>query len=132
MVQNAPVYEEIQLDPATKQMIARLNGLTGINPQLIRDVWEATFIDWIMTLTENPDKLQTICVPFLGSVGIRYKGDIIDTSSGKLKTEVDAFLSLTEPFKDNIGDIHDGKRTPVSEFIETHLLSRATGAIQNS
>jgi len=131
MASETPI-EDVAADPATKQKIAKINAMTGLTSQVIRDVWEATFIDTMMQLMENPEKLQSVTIPFYGTLGVRYESDSIDRVTGKLNTEVTVFFAPSDTFKDIFGDIHDGKRTPIPDFITSHLLSRTTGIIQNS
>ena len=65
----------LKLDEETKHTLEEISALSGIQRDVIREVWEFTLIRWIEQITRDPVKLNRIQVPFLGTVGVRYVDD---------------------------------------------------------
>jgi hypothetical protein len=117
-----------KLNTELKQLIDEISALSGIQKEVIREVWEFTFIRWAEQLTLG-EKLTVLEVPFLGKVGVKYEGDEI-LDNGLLDTKVGSFLDLSPTFRKLVGDIRDEKASVVNDLlkkkIENALLSIAS------
>lgn len=110
----------LKLDDETKLMLEEISAISGIQRDVVREVWEFTLIRWIEQLTKDPKKLTTLQVPFMGQVGVRYVDDTL-REDGTMETKVDAFLSLDPSFKSIIGNIYDEKRDIIINILQKKI-----------
>lgn len=110
----------LKVDEETKHTIEEISALSGIQRDVIREVWEFTLIRWIEQLTKDPTKLTTLQVPFLGSVGVKYVNDSLG-ANGDIETAVDSYACLSPFFKKLIGEIYDGKHNTITELLELKI-----------
>lgn len=110
----------LKIDKDTKHLIEEISALSGIQRDVVREVWEFTFIRWLEQITQDPEKLQTLTVPFLGSVGVRYTGDTLN-EDGSLETQADAYVSLSSSFKNVLGDVYDEKRNIIIDILQKKI-----------
>lgn len=110
----------LKIDKETKHLIEEISALSGIQRDVVREVWEFTLIRWIEQITNDPEKLQSLTVPFLGSVGVRYTGDSLN-EDGSLQTEADAFVSLSSFFKTILGEVYDEKKNLIIEVLQKKI-----------
>ena len=110
----------LKIDKDTKHLIEEISALSGIQRDVIREVWEFTFIRWLEQITNDPEKLQTLTVPFLGSVGVRYTGDTLN-EDGSLETQAEAFVSLSSAFRSILGDVYDEKRNIIIDILQKKI-----------
>jgi hypothetical protein len=104
----------------TKSLIEEISAISGFSKEIIREVWEFTLFKWVEKITTNPKKLNTLVVPFLGKVGIRYEHDSIK-EDGTLNTEVTSVISLDSTFKKLVGDIVDEGHSIITEALEKKI-----------
>lgn len=110
----------LKIDKETKHLIEEISALSGIQRDVVREVWEFTLIRWIEQITNDPEKLQTLTIPFLGSIGVRYTGDSLN-EDGSLQTEADAFVSLSPFFKTVLGEVYDEKKNLIIEVLQKKI-----------
>ena len=110
----------LKLDKETKQLVEEISALSGIQRDVVREVWEFTFIRWLEQITNDPEKLQSLVIPFLGSVGVRYTGDTLN-EDGSLETQADAFVSLSSSFRSILGDVYDEKRNIIIDILQKKI-----------
>ena len=77
----------LKLDEETRHTIEEISALSGIQRDVIREVWEFTFIRWVEQITREPTKLNNLQVPFLGTIGVRYVEDQLGMD-GSIETTV--------------------------------------------
>ena len=106
----------LKIDKETKHLIEEISALSGIQRDIVREVWEFTLIRWIEQITKDPEKLQNLTVPFLGTVGVRYTGDVLK-DDGTLDTQADVFASLSPFFKTVLGEVYDEKQNMIIEIL---------------
>ena len=121
----------LKLDEETKHTLEEISALSGIQRDVIREVWEFTLIRWIEQITKDPTKLNNIQVPFLGSIGIRYIDDQL-AEDGTLETNVDSFICLSPFFKKLIGEIYDGKHNVLTEILQKKIDNAIANVIDAS
>lgn len=110
----------LKQDEETRHTIEEISALSGIQRDVIREVWEFTFIRWVEQLTRDPTKLNHLQIPFLGTVGVRYVEDQLGMD-GSIETTVDSFVGLSPFFKKIIGEIFDGKQNIITELLEIKI-----------
>jgi len=120
----------IKLDEENRRLIEEISALSGIQRDVVREVWEFTLLRWIELLTKNPEKLQTLVIPFLGSVGVKYTGDTL-TTEGVLETQAQAFISLSPLFKKILGEVYDEKSNLITDILEKKINDSITAAVEN-
>lgn len=103
-----------------KNTILEMSALSGIPQNIIREVLEFLVYKWGINLAENPDKFTDLTVPYLGTVSVKYIGDIED-ENGNLSTDVRAFVKLSDSFKKLVGDIHDDAPSVLTDMIEKKI-----------
>ena len=120
----------IKIDDDLKRLVDEISAISGIQKEVIREVWEMTLIKWAEQITSNPEGLINLQVPFLGNIGVRYKGDTIE-ETGAVSTEVDAFVSLTPAFKKLIGDIVDEGDNIITDMLRKKIQRAITSMTTN-
>lgn len=110
----------LKLDDDTKSMLEEISAISGIQRDVVREVWEFTLIRWVEKLTKDPKKLTTLTVPFLGQVGIRYVEDILK-EDGTIDTKADAYLALSPTFKTLVGDVYDEKLDVIIAILQKKI-----------
>lgn len=103
-------------------LIEELSALSGIQKDVIREVFEFLFIRWAETVAASPNKMSQLRVPYLGTVGVRYQGDEI-AENGSLNTNVEAFISLSPMFRKMIGDTVDEGDSVVKALLKSKIES---------
>lgn len=119
----------LKLDDETKLMLEEISAISGIQRDVVREVWEFTLIRWIEKLTKDPKKLTTLQVPFMGQVGVRYVDDLLK-EDGTMETRVDAFLSLDPSFKAIVGDIYDEKKDIIISILQKKIDSALSALLE--
>lgn len=109
-----------KLDEDTKNTILEVSALSGVSQNIVKEVYEYLLINWAVKLAENQGKYAMLSVPYLGSVGVKFKEDKVD-SAGNLTTEVDAFVDLCDPFKKLVGDIYNEEQTEIIELLKKKI-----------
>jgi len=121
----------LKQDEETRHTIEEISALSGIQRDVIREVWEFTFIRWVEQLTREPTKLNNLTIPFLGSVGVRYVEDQLGMD-GTIETTVDSFVSLSPFFKKVIGEVYDGKQNTITELLEIKIDNAISNIIDGN
>jgi len=110
----------LKIDKDTKHLIEEISALSGIQRDVVREVWEFTFLRWLEEITKDPEKLHSLVIPFLGSVGVRYTGDSLN-EDGSLETQADAFVSLSSSFRTILGDVYDEKQNVIIDILQKKI-----------
>ena len=121
----------LKLDEETRHTIEEISALSGIQRDVIREVWEFTLIRWIEQITRDPTKLNSLQVPFLGTIGVRYVDDQLG-ENGDIETTVDAYASLSPFFKKVIGEVYDGKQNVITELLELKIDNAISNIIDSN
>lgn len=118
-----------QPDQQTKDVINKIGALFGVSPSLVKEVWEFTVYTWLTQLLADPEKLQSFTVPYLGTIGVRFKNEFVDGDS-ELKADCDAFVSLSPLFKALVGDLYNNKVSDLNRYLEDHKIQKTIDVIQ--
>jgi hypothetical protein len=121
----------LKLDDDTKHLVEEISALSGIQRDVVREVWEFTLVRWIELITRDPEKLQTLAIPFLGQIGVRYTGDAL-RSDGSLETQAEAFVSLSPLFLHLLGDIYDEKTNLLTDILEKKIDDSVASSVEAS
>jgi len=116
-------------DADTKQLIKEMSSLFGIKSDIITDFLNYLTFVWLLQLAQNPDKVQTLTLPYIGKLGVKFNKDFINQETGKMETEVDVFVALNDSFKRMISDIKDRDISELTTFLRTNYIERL---IENS
>lgn len=98
----------LKLDDSQKRFIDEASALSGIQKDVIKEVFEFMMIRWVEQITRNPHKLHILEIPFAGKIGIKYDGDEV-LENGSVTTKVTTFFEPSAQFKKIIGDVIDEK-----------------------
>lgn len=93
-----------ELETREIEVVELLRNISGENEERINNVLLALMIYTLMQYASN----QSIIVPYLGSLKLRYNGDTI-TPEGK-EADLDIFFNPSSFLKQNIGEYEDTKR----------------------
>jgi len=121
----------LKLDEDTRHTIEEISALSGIQRDVIREVWEFTFIRWVEQISRDPTKLSNLQIPFLGTVGVRYVDDQLG-EDGTIDTTVDSYASLSPFFKKVIGEVYDGKQNVITELLELKIDNAISNIIEGN
>lgn len=113
--------KELELDRDTKDMLMKISALSSIKADVIKQVWEFTNIMWYLQLSENPEKLTSITIPYFGKLGIKFNNDKLK-EDGTIQSEITAFAAPSESFSNMVGDIYSQSRSEVIDFLQNNLL----------
>ena len=119
-----------QQDVQTKEIINKIGALFGVSPSIVKEVWEYTVFVWMVQMMSDPEKLHSFTIPYLGTVGLKFKDEFVDSDS-QLKTNCDAFLSVSQSFKDLIGDIYNNKLNDLTCYLEDNKIQKTIDLIQS-
>ena len=106
----------LKIDDEQKQLIEEISALSGIQREVIKEVFEFQLVRWAEKIAENPDKLVKLKIPFMGEMLVKYESDEI-LETGEMTTNVLVFHSLDDSFKKLIGDIHDESDNVVTDLL---------------
>ena len=95
----------LKTDNDTKQLILEVSALSGYSQNVVKEVLEYLLVSWAICVVDKPDDFAELKIPYLGSVKVKYKKDIIN-KEGELETEVDSFVDLSDYFKKLVGDLY--------------------------
>jgi len=110
----------LKLDDESKSVIEDISALSGIQKDIIREVWELTLYRWLETITRNPKGVNRLTIPFLGSVGVKYIGDT-KNADGSFTPNVESFVSVSEKFKALIGDVYTENSLVLASLLEEKI-----------
>ncbi len=117
----------LKLDEESKSIIEDVSALSGIQKDIVREVWELTLYRWLETITRNPKGLNQITIPFLGNVGVRYLGDV-RAEDGTFSANVESFIGLSDKFKALVGDIYSENTLVLSSLLEDKIKQAINSA----
>lgn len=119
--------KEFELDDETKEFIQKTATLFGVDSNLIKEVYEYMLFTWLLKIANSDTKVNTITIPYLGHIGLRYGDESLSNSSENNKSiepEIDSFVVLNDEFKKMLYEVHTNKNTALSEFIQTNLINK--------
>lgn len=120
----------LNLDSDTKQIVEEISALSGIQKNMVREVWEFTALRWIEEISKDPTKLKTLNIPFLGKIVVKYEGDE-KREDGSLETKVTAFVSLNDTFKKTVGEIYDEQFTIFHDMLNEKIENALENALSS-
>lgn len=119
----------LKVSEETKNVILEVSALSGISQNIVKEVFEYLLINWAIKVADHPDEFANLDIPYLGSISVKYKNDIV-TPSGDLATEIESFSDVSDTFKTLIGTLHDEGRTELipllSKKIEQAIMVAST------
>jgi len=105
-----------------KLFIDEISALSGIQKEVIREVLEFIFIRCAEKIAQNPQRMNVIQIPHLGTIGIRYEKDVL-LEDGSVDTELNTFFSPSQQLKRLVGDIVDEKESIVISLLKKKIES---------
>ena len=115
----------LKLDEDQKRFVDETSALSGIQKEVIREVFEFMLIRWAEQIAQTPKKMNILEIPFAGKIGIKYEGDDVE-SSGAVSTRVTSFFDPSPQFKKLIGDIEDEKDGVVIDLLKKKIEGALT------
>lgn len=119
--------ERFELDEDTKDLIQKTSTLLGVDASIIKEVYQYMLFSWFLKLAENNNRVNTISIPYLGHLGLRFNDEDIMTSSDSgidVIPEVDAFIVLNDSFKKMLGEVRNNKNDMIANLIKTNIRSK--------
>ena len=116
--------EKIELDDNTKDLISKTSTLLGVDESIIKEVYQYMLFSWFLKLSENNNRVNTISIPYLGHIGIRFNDEDIMTSSDSgadILPEVDTFIVLNDNFKKLLGEVRSNKNDMIANMIKSNI-----------
>ena len=105
-----------------KELLTDISSLLGVKQDTIKQVWEFTIFAWLLKFKDNPEKLCRLVIPFFGSIGIKYKSDVI--SNDGLTLDFDVFVSVDDNFKKLMYDAKNNNYDNVAEYLQNKYLTK--------
>lgn len=112
----------LKVDANLKQLIDEISALSGLQKDVIREVWEFTAIQWAESLLQANGGSTHLSIPHMGSVMIKYIGDEV-LESGEVTTNVNAIMALSPSFKKLVGDLVDERENILEIILEKKINS---------
>lgn len=117
-------------DEDTKKMILEISSLFGVKADIVRQVWQYTVFSMMLKVAEADEtKLTRLVLPYIGTIGIKNNGTI--ASSKGVEPDLDAFLSLSDTFKNLFSKSQDGNYGELSSYIQKKFLEPVISNINN-
>ncbi len=117
---------KIQMDKSTKDLLDDISSYFGCKPDIIRDVWEATLIVWLLKYSQSDRSLKSITLPFIGTLGLRSQGESINNETNKIESNFDAFIALSDQFKDLLKESKSNGSSKVAELYRDKITKIAS------
>lgn len=117
---------KIQMDKSTKDLLDDISSYFGCKPDTIRDIWEATLIVWLLKYSQDEKPLKRITLPFIGTLGLRPQGESISNESNKIESNYDAFIALSDQFKDLLKESKSSGSSKVAELYRDKITKIAS------
>lgn len=121
--------EKMILDKNSKELLEKVSALFGVKNEIVREVWEYTVFTWLLSMSDENKKLKQLTVPFLGNIGLKFKDSTIDNSTGKIECECDAFIALSDSFKDMVKGIENNHSKELAEYLQNKIKKVANQII---
>lgn len=106
----------LTLSEEQKRLVDEISALSGIQKNVIREVWEFTLVRWSEQIAAAGNSRSQLEIPFLGKLSVKYEADKI-SEDGSVTTEISSFFSPEPLFKKLVGDIHDEGDTVVVDLL---------------
>jgi len=105
----------LKLDESQKRFIDETSALSGIQKEVIKEVFEFMLVRWAEQIASSDRKMTILEIPFAGKLGVRYDGDEL-LDNGAVTTKVTTYFEPSTQFKKIVGDIQDEKEGVVVSF----------------
>jgi len=112
----------LRMDEEQKQLIEEISAISGLQKEVIREVWEFSAIRWAEQILSDTSKMHRLVVPYLGTVGVKYINDTVEPT-GAVSTNVEAFAALSPQFKKMVGDLVDEGPNVIESLLERKISS---------
>lgn len=112
-----------EIDQPTKQALAEISATFGVKYEIVKEVWEYTIFSMMLGVAEKPDGRVRINVPFIGSIGIKNRGETV-REDGKLEPDLEAFVALSDSFKRLWTKVSKGSFEELSEYQQKVFISK--------
>lgn len=112
--------EKITLNKDTKDLLEEISSLFGVKTDIIKDVWEYTLIVWLLKYADSDTSLKRIFIPYLGTVGLRFKGEKL-SNNDKIEADFDSFIALDSNFKDLLKSVQNNKSDELLTLIQAKI-----------
>ena len=93
----------------------------GVKNEIVREVWEFTIFTILLKIAENPDKRQSITIPYFGHVLLRDNG-IKQDEDGTAYHDIEPLTALSENFKNLYIKTCKGQFAELSEYLEENYI----------
>lgn len=115
----------LKLNTFEKSLIQELSILSGYSQSIVREVLEFTFIRQVEQYFVN----QKMPIPFLGELGLTYKGDIY--TDGEKEAILESSFEFSTLLKRVVGDIEDGDITLIKDLLEQKIKPAISSIIND-
>lgn len=115
----------LKLDENQKRFIDETSALSGIQKDVIREVFEFMLIRWAEQIASAPENRHTLDVPFAGTISLKYDGDII-MENGAVSTKLTTYFNPSAQLKKLVGDIIDEKDGVVIDLLRRKIENALT------
>lgn len=117
---------KLQLDRSTKELLEDTADYFGCKPDVIRDVWEATLIVWLLKYSQDEKSLKSIPLPYIGTLGLRSQGESINNETNKIESNFDTFIALNDQFKDLLKEASNNGSSKIAELYQEKIKKIAS------
>lgn len=111
------------LDSRTKELLNDIASLFGVKPEIVKSIWEFTVFTWLLKYKDSTNKVVSCPIPFLGSIGLKYKGDSIDDKNN-LTADLDCFVSVNDDFKKTVYNAMNDDYSDLSSYVKTAYIDK--------
>lgn len=117
---------KLQLDRSTKELLEDIADYFGCKPDVIRDVWEATLIVWLLKYSQDEKNIKSIHLPYVGTLGLRSQGESINNETNKIESNFDTFIALNDQFKDLLKEASNNGSSKIAELYQEKIKKIAS------
>lgn len=109
-------------DSDTKAMLQEISSAFGVKQDVVKHVWEFTVFSMLLRVAEKDEGLVRLTIPYIGSIGL--KCDDIEMKDNKAVPELQAFLSLSDNFKDLYQKVRNGFYGELSDYLQDNYIDK--------
>jgi hypothetical protein len=110
-----------EMDSDTKQMLQEISATFGVKNEIIKEVWEYTIFTILLKISEDPEKRQSINIPYLGHMLLEDNG-IVQDENGNAYHDIEPLVALSENFKNLYMKVCRGRFDDLSEYLEENYI----------
>lgn len=120
---------KFDLNAETKKIIQEISATFGVQQDIVKKVWEYTIFTLILNIGDNKLPFDKLEIPFIGHIDLKNNG--FNMENGKIQPNIEAYISLSDSFKELYSKVKNNEFQELSEYVEKNYIKRIANNIIN-